>query len=71
VAAADGMDILVLAGGDDRERLGPRSLCPTTRFVIDHAPSRVVLIWPDTTPELATIPPPPSGAPPPHSPPRR
>ena len=71
VAAADGMDILVLARDGDRERLGPRSLGPATRFVIDHAPCRVLLIWPDTAPELTTIPPPPpSGMPPPHSPPR-
>jgi nucleotide-binding universal stress UspA family protein len=68
VAAADGMDILVLARDGDRERLGPRSLGPTTRFVIDHAPCRVLLIWPDTAPELTTIPPPPpSGKPPPPS----
>jgi hypothetical protein len=70
MAAAKGMDILVLAPDGDRKRVGPRSLGPTTRFVIDHAPSRVLLIWPDTAPKLATIPPPPSGAPPPHPPPR-
>lgn len=70
VAAAEGMDVLVLARDGDRERLGPRSLGPATRFVIDHAPCRVLLIWPDTAPGLATIPPPPSGTPPPHSPPR-
>jgi nucleotide-binding universal stress UspA family protein len=59
VAAAEGMDILVLARDGDRERLGPRSLGPETRFVIDHAPCRVLLIWPDAAPELTTIPPPP------------
>ncbi len=52
-------DLLVLARDGDRERLGPRSLGPATRFVIDHAPCQVLLIWPDTAPELATIPPPP------------
>jgi nucleotide-binding universal stress UspA family protein len=72
VAAAERMDVLVLARDGDRERLGPRSLGPATRFVIDHAPCRVLLIWPDVAPELTTIPPPP---PPPgtrahHSPPR-
>jgi nucleotide-binding universal stress UspA family protein len=67
VAAAERMDVLVLARDGDRERLGPRSLGPATRFVIDHAPSRVLLIWPDIAPELTTIPPPPPGAPPPHS----
>jgi nucleotide-binding universal stress UspA family protein len=59
VSAAEGMDILVLARDGDRERLGPRSLGPATRFVIDHAPCRVLLVWPDITPELTTIPPPP------------
>jgi nucleotide-binding universal stress UspA family protein len=59
VAAADGMDILVLARDGDRARLGPRSLGPTARFVVDHAPCSVLLIWPDAAPELATIPPPP------------
>jgi hypothetical protein len=63
--------VLVLARDGDRERLGPRSLGPATRFVIDHAPCRVLLIWPDTVPELGTIPPPPpAGGPPPHPPPR-
>jgi nucleotide-binding universal stress UspA family protein len=59
VAAAEHVDMLVLARDGDRERLGPRSLGPATRFVIDHAPCRVLLIWPDTVPELETIPPPP------------
>ena len=59
VAAADQADLLVLARDGDRKRLGPRSLGPATRFVIDHAPCQVLLIWPDTAPELATIPPPP------------
>jgi nucleotide-binding universal stress UspA family protein len=71
VAAADDTDILILARDGDRDRLGPRSLGPATRFVIDHAPCRVLLIWPDNTPELRTIPPPPPpGTPPPHPPPR-
>lgn len=64
VAAAAGMDILVLARDGDRDRLGPRSLGPATRFVIDHAPCRVLIIWPDAAPELTTIPPPPPGGPP-------
>ena len=59
VAAAEHMDILVLARDGDRERLGPRSLGPATRFVVDHAPCRVLLIWPDVAPALTTIPPPP------------
>lgn len=63
VAAAEHMDILVLARDGDHERLGPRSLGPATRFVVDHAPCRVLLVWPDVAPALTTIPPPP---PPPH-----
>jgi nucleotide-binding universal stress UspA family protein len=59
VAAAEQADLLVLARDGDRERLGPRSLGPATRFVIDHAPCQVLLIWPETAPELTTIPPPP------------
>jgi nucleotide-binding universal stress UspA family protein len=69
VAAAERADVLVLARDGDRDRLGPRSLGPATRFVIDHAPCRVLLIWPDTAPELKTIPPPPPRTPPPPPPP--
>jgi nucleotide-binding universal stress UspA family protein len=65
VAAADDVDILVLARDGDRKRLGPRSLGPTARFVVDHAPCSVLLIWPDVTPSLTTIPPPPPPAIPP------
>jgi hypothetical protein len=59
------MDILVLARDGNRQRLGPRSLGPAARFVVDHAPCRVLLIWPDVAPALTTIPPPPEGPPPP------
>jgi nucleotide-binding universal stress UspA family protein len=70
VAAAEHMDILVLARDGDHERLGPRSLGPAARFVVDHAPCRVLLIWPDVAPALTTIPPPPPpGTPPPPPPP--
>jgi nucleotide-binding universal stress UspA family protein len=63
VAAAEGMDILVLARDGDHAQLGPRSLGPAARFVVDHAPCRVLLIWPDVAPAVTTIPPGP-GAPP-------
>ncbi len=59
VAAATGAALLVLARDGDRSRLGPSSLGPVTRFVVDHAPCPVLLIWPGTTPGIATIPPPP------------
>ena len=64
MAAADGMDVLVLARDGDHAHLGPRSLGPAARFVVDHAPCRVLLIWPDVTPDVTTIPPPPDTKPP-------
>jgi nucleotide-binding universal stress UspA family protein len=65
VAAAEGMDLLVLARDGDHARLGPHSIGPPARFVIDHAPCRVLLVWADAPPPVATIPPPPSHDPPP------
>jgi nucleotide-binding universal stress UspA family protein len=59
VAAAERMDVLVLARDGDHERLGPRSLGPAARFVVDHAPCRVLLVWPDVAPAVSTIPAPP------------
>jgi nucleotide-binding universal stress UspA family protein len=63
VAACAEADLLILARDGDHRRLGPHSLGPHTRFAIDHAPCRVLLIWPDSVPDLSTIP-----APPPHPP---
>ena len=59
VSACAGADLLVLARDGDRARLGPRSLGHATRFAVDHAPCRVLLVWPEASPSLATIPPPP------------
>ncbi|GDY30083.1 universal stress protein [Gandjariella thermophila] len=59
VAAAERADLLVLARDGDRTRLGPRSLGHTSRFVVDHAPCAVLLVWPEPAPDLGTIPPPP------------
>jgi nucleotide-binding universal stress UspA family protein len=59
VRACDGADLLVVARDGDRARLGPRSLGHTSRFVVDHAPCPVLLIWPGQSPELESIPPPP------------
>jgi nucleotide-binding universal stress UspA family protein len=59
VAACADADLLILARDGDRTRLGPKSLGPATRFVLDHAPCRVLLVWPDEPPGLATLPPPP------------
>lgn len=57
--AVDNVGMLILARDGDRSRLGPHSLGRHTRFVIDHAPCRVLLIWPENPPELGTLPPPP------------
>ena len=59
VAGCAGATLLVCARDGDRSRLGPRSLGPHTRFVVDHAPCPVLLIWPDETPGLRSLPPPP------------
>ncbi len=61
VAAAEGMDLLILARDGERAHLGPRSLGPAARFVVDHAPCQVLLLWPDVAPSVTTIPPPPGG----------
>jgi nucleotide-binding universal stress UspA family protein len=47
VAAADTADLLVLARDQGHAHRGPRSLGPTVRYVVDHAPCAVLLIWPD------------------------
>ena len=44
----------------DRSRLGPHSLGPASRFVVDHAPCPLLLVWPEPAPGLTTMP----GAPP-------
>ncbi len=47
-------DLLVLAR-DGEPRLEPGSLGPRTRFVLDHAPCQVLLVWPEAPPGLETI----------------
>jgi nucleotide-binding universal stress UspA family protein len=61
VAAAEDADLLVLARDGDRSRLGPRSLGHATRFVVDHAPCPVLLVWPERPPDVTSLPPPPKG----------
>ncbi len=70
VEAAEGADLLVAARDGDRSRLGPASLGPATRFVVDHAPCPVLLVWPDEAPGIESIPPPPPHPHPPPHPPR-
>jgi nucleotide-binding universal stress UspA family protein len=67
-AVANGVDVLVVARDGDRSRLGPKSLGHATRFIVDHAPCAVLLVWPDETPGIESIPPPKHGPPPPHGP---
>ncbi len=59
VAAAEGADLLICARDGDPAHLGPKSLSPTSRFVIDHAPCPLLLVWPVQAPSVAAIPPPP------------
>lgn len=66
VAACEGADLLVCARDGRHDRLGPPSLGHHTRFVVDHAPCAVLLVWPDHVPGLDSIPPKPPH--PPHSP---
>jgi nucleotide-binding universal stress UspA family protein len=44
VAAVADADLLILARDGER-RPGPKSLGPRARFVVDHAPCRVLLVW--------------------------
>ncbi|BFV55671.1 hypothetical protein KCMC57_up07750 [Kitasatospora sp. CMC57] len=46
VAAAAGASLLVLARDGSRPGPGPHSLGPAGRFVVDHAPCSVLLVWP-------------------------
>jgi nucleotide-binding universal stress UspA family protein len=58
VRAAEGADLLICARDGERDRLGPRSLGPATRFVVDHAPCPVPLVWPPSPPGVDSLPPP-------------
>jgi nucleotide-binding universal stress UspA family protein len=59
VAAAEGASLLILARDGDDTRLGPKSLGPASRFVVDHAPCPVLLVWPREAPPAGSLPPPP------------
>src|SRR5215469_13640496 len=59
VAAAEGAGLLILARDGDDTRLGPKSLGPASRFVVDHAPCPVLLVWPREAPPAGSLPPPP------------
>jgi nucleotide-binding universal stress UspA family protein len=68
VAACTGMDMLVVARDGSLDRVGPRSLGPATRFVVDHAPCAVQLVWPRPPAHTQPPPPPPGSQPPPGPP---
>jgi hypothetical protein len=59
VAACAGADLLVLARDGADDRLGPKSLGKHARFVVDHAPCQVLLVWAGQPPGADTLPPPP------------
>jgi nucleotide-binding universal stress UspA family protein len=59
VGACADADMLVCARDGNHDRLGPRSLGKHTRFAVDHAPCAVLLVWPDHTPGVDSMPPPP------------
>jgi nucleotide-binding universal stress UspA family protein len=59
VSAAEGAELLILARDGDLGRLGPKSLGRATRFIVDHAPCPVLLVWPASPPSIATLAPPP------------
>lgn len=58
VGACADADLLVVAR-DGGPRPGPKSLGPRARFVVDHAPCQVLLVWPGRPPGLDQVPLPP------------
>ena len=68
VQAARDAALLILAR--QGAEAGPRSLGKAARFVVDHAPCPVLLVWPGPAPEHP-LPPPPDDLPPGDPPPAR
>jgi nucleotide-binding universal stress UspA family protein len=56
VADADA-DLLVVARDRDASHPGPHSIGHATRFVVDHAPCMVLLVWMPGGPHSAELPP--------------
>jgi nucleotide-binding universal stress UspA family protein len=63
IAGIESAELLILARDGDQARLGPKSLGRAGRFVRDHAPCPVLLVWPVPAPGIDTIPPPPQAPP--------
>jgi nucleotide-binding universal stress UspA family protein len=61
VQAARDATLLILAR--QGAETGPRSLGKAARFVVDHAPCPVLLVWPGPVPDHPRPPPPPGGRP--------
>lgn len=55
-ACADA-DLLICARDGVRTERGPRSLSKVTRYVVDHAPCAVLLVWPEEVPAGVDLPP--------------
>ena len=66
IAASEGAELLVVARDGDTSHRGPKSLSHASRYVIDHAPCPVLLVWPDSPP--ATVDRPAHHGPPHHPP---
>ena len=56
LAAAADVDLLVLARDGELDPLGPKSIGPQARSVVDHAPCPVLLVWPSAPPGVDTLP---------------
>jgi nucleotide-binding universal stress UspA family protein len=69
VTASADAELLVLSRDGDRSRLGPHSLGPVSRFIVDHAACPVLLVWPGVAPSANSLPPPPPGLQPDEPPP--
>jgi nucleotide-binding universal stress UspA family protein len=68
VRAVAGVDLLICGRDGDLTRTGPHSLAPSTRFVVDHAPCPVLLVWPEAPAGDPLPPHPPGPRHPPHPP---
>ena len=64
IIACESTDLLIMARDAGHTRPGPHSIGPAARFVLDHAPCRVLLVWPDEPTGRTPLPHPPP--PPPH-----
>ena len=58
VTASATADLLILSRDGDRSRLGPHSIGPVSRFIVDHAACPLLLVWPGQSPPTSALPPP-------------